>query len=107
MPEYAKPASPIGEAWENHKKRLFSGAYERLTGEKLRMKNGEPDPDMLDTNIYDWDDPKVFRDAKYFLGDEYSDDEIREIIDEISGYGVLNGNIIRSKNVDKFIDLFF
>lgn len=106
LPEYAKPASPIGEAWENHKKRLFSGAYERLTGEKLRMKNGEPDPDMLDTNIYDWDDPKVFRDAKYFLGDEYSDDEIREIIDEISGYGVLNGNIIRSKNVDKFIDLF-
>lgn len=106
LPEYAKPASPIGEAWENHKKRLFSGAYERLTGERLRMKNGEPDPDMLDTNIYDWDDPKVFRDAKYFLGDEYSDDEIREIIDEISGYGVLNGNIIRSKNVDKFIDLF-
>lgn len=106
LPEYAKPASPIGEAWENHKKRLFFGAYERLTGEKLRMKNGEPDPDMLDTNIYDWDDPKVFRDAKYFLGDEYSDDEIREIIDEISGYGVLNGNIIRSKNVDKFIDLF-
>lgn len=106
LPEYAKPASPIGEAWENHKKRLFSGAYERLTGEKLRMKNGEPDPDMLDTNIYDWDDPKVFRDAKYFLGDEYSDDEIREIIDEISGYGVLNGNIIRSKNVDEFIDLF-
>ena len=106
LPEYAKPASPIGEAWENHKKRLFSGAYERLTGEKLRMKNGEPDPDMLDTSIYDWDDPKVFRDAKYFLGDEYSDDEIREIIDEISGYGVLNGNIIRSKNVDKFIDLF-
>lgn len=106
LPEYTKPASPIGEAWENHKKRLFSGAYERLTGEKLRMKNGEPDPDMLDTNIYDWDDPKVFRDAKYFLGDEYSDDEIREIIDEISGYGVLNGNIIRSKNVDKFIDLF-
>lgn len=106
LPEYAKPASPIGEAWENHKKRLFSGAYERLTGEKLRMKNGEPDPDMLDTNIYDWDDPKVFRDAKCFLGDEYSDDEIREIIDEISGYGVLNGNIIRSKNVDKFIDLF-
>lgn len=106
LPEYAKPASPIGEAWENHKKRLFSGAYERLTGERLRMKNGEPDPDMLDTNIYDWDDPKVFRDAKYFLGDEYSDDEIREIIDEISGYGVLNGNIIRSKNVDEFIDLF-
>lgn len=106
LPEYAKPASPIGEAWENHKKRLFSGAYERLTGEKLRMKNGEPDPDMLDTNIYDWDDPKVFRDAKYFLGDEYSDDEIREIIDEISGYGVLNGNIIKSKNVDEFIDLF-
>lgn len=106
LPDYAKPASPIGESWENHKKRLFSGAYERLTGEKLRMKNGEPDPDMLDTNIYDWDDPKVFRDAKYFLGDEYSDDEIREIIDEISGYGVLNGNIIRSKNVDKFIDLF-
>lgn len=106
LPEYAKPASPIGEAWENHKKRLFSGAYERLTGERLRMKNGEPDPDMLDTNIYDWDDPKVFRDAKYFLGDEYSDDKIREIIDEISGYGVLNGNIIRSKNVDKFIDLF-
>lgn len=106
LPEYAKPASPIGEAWENHKKRLFSGAYERLTGERLRMKNGEPDPDMLDTNIYDWDDPKVFRDAKYFLGDKYSDDEIREIIDEISGYGVLNGNIIRSKNVDKFIDLF-
>lgn len=106
LPDYAKPASPIGEAWENHKKRLLSGAYERLTGEKLRMKNGEPDPDMLDTNIYDWDDPKVFRDAKYFLGDEYSDDEIREIIDEISGYGVLNGNIIRSKNVDKFIDLF-
>lgn len=106
LPEYAKPASPIGEAWENHKKRLFSGAYERLTGERLRMKNGEPDPDMLDTNIYDWDDPKVFRDAKYFLGDEYSDDEIREIIDGISGYGVLNGNIIRSKNVDEFIDLF-
>lgn len=106
LPEYAKPASPIGEAWENHKKRLFSGAYERLTGERLRMKNGEPDPDMLDTNIYDWDDPKVFRDAKYFLGNEYSDDEIREIIDEISGYGVLNGNIIRSKNVDEFIDLF-
>lgn len=106
LPEYAKPASPIGEAWENYKKRLFSGAYERLTGERLRMKNGEPDPDMLDTNIYDWDDPKVFRDAKYFLGDEYSDDEIREIIDEISGYGVLNGNIIRSKNVDEFIDLF-
>lgn len=106
LPEYAKPASPIGEAWENHKKRLFSGAYERLTGERLRMKNGEPDPDMLDTNIYDWNDPKVFRDAKYFLGDEYSDDEIREIIDEISGYGVLNGNIIRSKNVDEFIDLF-
>lgn len=106
LPEYAKPASPIGEAWENHKKRLFSGAYERLTGERLRMKNGEPDPDMLNTNIYDWDDPKVFRDAKYFLGDEYSDDEIREIIDEISGYGVLNGNIIRSKNVDEFIDLF-
>lgn len=106
LPDYAKPASPVGESWENHKKRLFSGAYERLTGEKLRMKNGEPDPDMLDTNIYDWDDPKVFRDAKYFLGDEYSDDEIREIIDEISGYGVLNGNIIRSKNVDKFIDLF-
>lgn len=106
LPEYAKPASPIGEAWENHKKRLFSGAYERLTGEKLRMKNGEPDPDMLDTNIYDWDDPKVFRDAKYFLGDEYSDDEIKEIIDGIYGYGVLNGNIIRSKNVDEFIDLF-
>lgn len=106
LPEYAKPASPIGESWENHKKRLFSGAYERLTGEKLRMKNGEPDPDMLDTNIYDWDDPKVFRDAKYFLGDEYSDDEIREIIDGIYGYGVLNGNIIRSKNVDEFIDLF-
>ena len=106
LPEYAKPASPIGESWENHKKRLFSGAYERLTGERLRMKNGEPDPDMLDTNIYDWDDPKVFRDAKYFLGDEYSDDEIREIIDEIYGYGVLNGNIIRSKNVDEFIDLF-
>lgn len=40
LPEYAKPASPIGEAWENHKKRLFSGAYERLTGEKLRMKMG-------------------------------------------------------------------
>lgn len=106
LPEYAKPASPIGESWENHKKRLFSGAYERLTGEKLRIKNGEPDPDMLDTNIYDWDDPKVFRDAKYFLGDEYSDDEIREIIDGIYGYGVLNGNIIRSKNVDEFIDLF-
>lgn len=106
LPEYAKPASPIGESWENHKKRLFSGAYERLTGEKLRMKNGEPDPDMLDTNIYDWDDPKVFRDAKYFLGDEYSDDEIKEIIDGIYGYGVLNGNIIRSKNVDEFIDLF-
>lgn len=32
LPEYAKPASPIGESWENHKKRLFLELMKGLPG---------------------------------------------------------------------------
>lgn len=105
MPEYANPNSPIGESWINHKKRLVSGAFKRLTGEDLKMSNGEPDPSLLDTNVYDFDDPKVFDAAKFELGDDYTDDEIREILKDTDGYGAVGGIIYKAPgDYDKYVE---
>lgn len=106
FPEYAKPASPLGESWENHKRRLFSGAYRRLTGMDLPSVHGEPDRKILDTKIKNWNDKEVFDDLKYSIGDEYTDDEIRGILEDMDGYGMIAGHIVKAKNADEFVDNF-
>lgn len=106
IPDYASPASPIGESWNNHKKRLFSGAFKRLTGMDLPSIKGEPDPSLLDTKVYNWDDPELFEHIKSYIGDEYSDKEIRGIIDDVYMYGELFGKIVKSKDADKISEEF-
>lgn len=100
MPEYANPNSPAGEAWLNHKKRLISGAYKRLVGEDLILHNGEIDPSQLDTKVYDALDPVIIEEAKRLEMTDYTEDEIKEILENEEGYFIVGSKIAKGKMDD-------
>lgn len=97
MPEYANPNSPAGEAWLNHKKRLISGAYKRLVGEDLILHNGEIDPSQLDIKVYDALDPVIIEEAKRLEMTDYTEDEIKEILENEEGYFIVGSKIAKGK----------
>lgn len=100
MPEYANPNSPAGEAWLNHKKRLISGAYKRLVGEDLILHNGEIDPSQLDTKVYDALDPVIIEEAKRLELPDYTEDEIKDILENSEGYFIVGSKIAKGKMED-------
>lgn len=102
MPEYAHPNSPAGEAWLNHKKRLLSGAYERLVGEPLELVDGKINPSQIDTRIYNANDPEIFEQARYFSGSE-TPEETKEFLNNIWGIIEMDGKMVKG-NMDQFYE---
>ena len=104
MPEYAHPNSPLGQSIENHKKRLLSGAYEKLTGQKLKLdKDGNISQEQLDETVYDISDPKIVNELQR-LNPGLSKEDAEEALKGVTGYAAIGRYLARNnKTVPKMI----
>lgn len=104
MPEYAHPNSPLGQSIENHKKRLLSGAYEKLTGQKLKLdKDGNINQEQLDETVYDISDPKIVSELQR-LNPGLSKEDAKETLKGVTGYAAIGRYLARNnKTVQKMI----